>query len=136
VPRSRKFSLAMVVTALTALVLATPAAAQTPKGQGLVTVADQGIVLQSCSDPSILSETVLTPRGGGKATWVTDGRMYVLKSISVVAVITPEEGDPFTETFEQSFGMKTGLSSTITCDFTQSFPGIEVTGVATLAQVH
>ena len=126
----------MVAAALAALVLAAPAAAQTPNGQGLVTLGDQGIVLQSCSDPSILSETVLTPRGGGSATWVTDGRMYLLQSISVVAVITPEEGEPFTDTFEQSFGKKTGLSSTVTCEFTQSFPGVEVTGVVTLAQVH
>ena len=134
-PRSRRFSLAMVAAALAALAVAAPAAAQTPNGQGLVTLGDQGIVLQSCSDPSILSETVLTPRGG-KATWVTDGRMYVLQSISVVAVITPEEGEPFTDTFEQSFGKKMGLSSTVTCEFTQSFPGVEVTGVVTLAQVH
>lgn len=134
-PRSRRFAFALVMTALAALTVAAPVGAQTPNGQ-LADIEDFSIVLQSCSDPSILSETVLVPRGGGAATWVTDGRMFVLKSIAATVIVTPDEGDPFTVSFEHTMGAKTGMETVVTCDYTQSFPGIETTGTITLSQVR
>ena len=131
----RRLALLPLIGLLTVL-LATPAAAQTPQGQGLVTLASQGITSLSCDDGTELAD-VLTARGGGGATWVLDGRMYLLQSISVSGTVTPPEGEPFPVSFAKTFGQKTGLGDeTVVCTFTEEGPGFEASGTVTLVRVH
>ncbi len=119
-----KLPLLVVVSLLVMLALAVPAAAKTPNGQGLITAPQTGISSLSCTeDPSIQAEDVLFPRGGGLATWVVGGEMYLLWSIEV-------------DGYSMTFGNKHGLSDeTITCTFVQSGPGFEVSGTVVLVQV-
>jgi len=121
--RPMKLPLLVLVSLLVMLALAGPAAAKTPSGRGLITAPDTGISNLSCTDPSIQAEDILFPRGGGLATWVIDGEMYLLWSIAV-------------DGFSMTFGNKHGLSDeTITCTFVQSGPGFEVSGTVVLVQV-
>jgi hypothetical protein len=128
--------LAVVVAALALLLLAAPAAAQTPSGQGLDTIADQGITLTECSDPSLMNETHLSPPGGGAVSFISDGRTYVIRFLSIEGVVTPEEGDPFPVSIERDLGQKAGLETVSSCTFTVSGPGFEGTGSVTLARVR
>ena len=119
-----KLPLLIVASLLVMLVLAVPAAAKTPNGQGLITAPETGISNLSCEeDTTIQAEDILFPRGGGLATWVIGGEMYLLWSIEV-------------DGFSMTFGNKHGLSDeTITCTFLQSGPGFEVSGTVVLVQV-
>jgi hypothetical protein len=132
----RRLAVSLLIGLLTVL-LATPAAAQTPQGQGLTTLASQGIASLSCDDESITLSDVLVPRGGGGATWVSDGRMYLLQAISATGTFTPPGGVPVTDSFTASYGRKSGLTDdTIVCTFTQSGPGFEIEGTVTLVRVR
>jgi hypothetical protein len=125
------------LTALLAmLALAMPAAAQTPQGQGLITTADEGVSNLVCSDPSVSAEDVVVTRGGGTATWLLDGRMYVLQSISVEGTITTPEGS-MSASFAKSYGQRVGLADeVVTCTFDQTAPGFEASGTVTLVRVQ
>ena len=118
-----KLLLLVLVSLLVMLALAVPAAAKTPNGKGLVTGPDFGFTSLDCTDPNIEVQDLLFPRGAGLATWVIDGEMYLLWSITV-------EGFSFTS------GNKQGLSDeTITCTYVQAGPGFEVSGTVVLVQV-
>ena len=118
-----KLPLLVLVSLLVMLALAVPAAGKTPNGKGLITAPQTGISSLNCTDASIQAEDILFPRGGGLATWVIDGEMYLLWSISV-------------DGFSMTSGNKHGLSDeTITCTFVQSGPGFEVSGTVVLVQV-
>ena len=131
-----KLTIISLATLLTMLALAMPAAAQTPQGQGLITAADAGISNLVCSDPSISAEDVIFPRGGGTATWLPDGRMYIVQSLSVEGTVTTPDGS-MPVSFAKSYGQKAGLAAeTITCTFDQSGPGFEASGIVTLVRVQ
>ena len=118
-----KLSLLVIASLLLMLALAVPAAAKTPNGKGLITAPETGISSLSCTDSSIQAEDILFPRGGGLATWVIDGEMYLLWSISV-------------DGYSMMFGNKHGLADeTITCTFVQSGPGFEASGTVVLVEV-
>ncbi len=118
-----KLPLLVLVSLLVMLALAGPAAAKTPNGKGLITGPEAGISSLSCTDLSIQAQDILFPRGGGLATWVIDGEMYLLWSIAV-------------DGFSMTFGNKHGLSDeTITCAFVLSGPGFAVSGTVVLVQV-
>ena len=119
-----KLPLLVIASLLVMLALAAPAAAKTPNGKGLITAPETGISNLSCvEDSSIQAEDILFPRGGGLATWVIGGEMYLLWSIEV-------------DGFSMTSGNKHGLSDkTITCTFLQSGPGFEVSGTVVLVQV-
>ena len=132
----RRLAIPLLVAILTALT-AIPAAAQTPKGQGLALLADQGVTSLDCGEEPVELTDVLTPRGGGTVAWVTDGRMYVLQAISVSGTVTPPEGEPFPVSFEKTFGQKSGLAGeAVVCEFTQEGPGFTASGTVTLMRVH
>jgi hypothetical protein len=131
-----KLTISSIATLLAMLALAMPAAAQPPPGQGLISVADEGVSNLVCSDPSISAEDVVVTPGGGTATWLLDGRMFVIQSISVEGTITTPDG-PMTASFAKSYGQKAGLAAeTITCTFDQTGPGFEASGTVTLVRVQ
>jgi hypothetical protein len=131
-----KLTISSLATLLAMLTLAMPAAAQTPQGQGLMTVADEGVSNLVCSDPSISAEDVVATRGGGTPAWLPDGRMYVIQSISVEGTITTPDGT-MPVSFAKSYGQKAGLAAeTITCTFDQTAPGLEASGTVTLVRVQ
>ena len=131
-----KLTLSGLATLLTMLALAMPAAAQTPHGQGLITAAEAGISNLVCPDPSISAENVIFPRGGGTATWLPDGTMYVVQSLSVEGTAATPDG-PMSVSFAKSYGQKVGLADEmITCTFDQTGPGFEASGTVTLVRVH
>jgi hypothetical protein len=119
---------AVIATAtalLLTLALAAPAAAgagKVPQGQGLTTLAAQGITELQCTDPTIQAQNVTFPRGGGLATWIADGRFYLAQSFHIEGTIMTPEG-PVHETFTQTFGQKQGLANrgTVTCTFHTMF---------------
>ena len=121
------------------LAFAAPVAGATPGGQGLTTLPEQGITSVSCTDSSITLGSVRLPRGGGAANFVAGGRVYVTLSISVTGTGTGP-GGTFPVSFQKTYGARTGLSTRITCTFTQSFvdAGVtfNVTGTITLARVQ
>src|SRR5918996_2119934 len=127
-----KLTIVSLGTLLTMLALAMPAAARTPQGQGLITAAEQGIANLVCPDPSISAEDVTFPRGGGAATWLPDGSMYLVQSISIEGTVTTPDGS-VPVSFAKSYGQKAGLAAeTITCTFDQLVPGFDVSGTVTL----
>ena len=131
-----KLTLSGLATLLTMFALAMPAAAQTPQGQGLITAAEAGISNLVCPDPSISAENVIFPRGGGTPTWLPDGTMYVVQSLSVEGTATTPDG-PMPVAFAKSYGQKVGLADEmITCTFDQTGPGFEASGTVTLVRVH
>jgi hypothetical protein len=131
-----KLMISSVATLLAMLALAMPVAAQTPQGQGLMTVADEGVSNLVCSDPSIQAEDIVVTRGGGPPAWLVDGRMYVIQSISVEGTITTPDGS-MPVSFAKSYGQKVGLGGeTVTCTFDQTGPGFEASGTVTLVRVH
>ena len=133
---STKLTLSGLTALFAMLALAMTAAAQTPQGQGLMTVADEGVSNLVCSDPSIRAEDVIVTRGGGTPTWLLDGRMYLIQSISVEGTVTSPDGS-MPVSFAKSYGQKAGLAAeTITCTFDQSGPGFEASGTVTLVRVQ
>jgi hypothetical protein len=131
-----KITLSSLASLLMLLVVALPAAAQTPQGQGLMTVADEGVSNLVCSDPSVTAEDVIVTRGGGPPAWLPDGRMYVIQSISVEGTITTPEGS-IPVSFAKVYGQKVGMGDeVVTCTFDQTAPGFEATGTVTLVRVH
>ena len=131
-----KLTLSGLATLLTMLALAMPAAAQTPQGQGLITAADAGISNLDCPDLSISAEDVIFPRGGGTPTWLPDGQMYVVQSLSVEGTVTTPDG-PMPVSFAKSYGQKVGLADEmIECTFDQTGPGFEASGTVTLVRVQ
>ena len=131
-----KLTIISLATLLTMLALAMPAAARTPQGQGLISAADAGISNLVCPDPSISAEDVIFPRGGGTATWLPDGRMYVVQSLSVEGTVTTPDGS-VPVSFAKVYGQKVGLADEmITCTFDQTGPGFEASGTVTLVRVQ
>ena len=131
-----KLMISSLATLLAMIALAMPVAAQTPQGQGLMTVADEGVSNLVCSDPSITAEDIVVTRGGGPPAWLVDGRMYVIQSIAVEGTITTPDGS-MPVSFAKSYGQKVGLGGeTVTCTFDQTGPGFEASGTVTLVRVH
>lgn len=114
------------------------AAGSVPRGHGLANLAQQGIQNLDCTDPTIDGADVILPRGGGAATWVADGRLYVVTSVSVSGTVTTPEGS-FPVAFSQSYGVKAGLEETVSCTFDTAFEEdgatFEGSGTVTLARV-
>jgi hypothetical protein len=129
--RTPRAILALALALLTSLALATTAfAANVPKGQGLTSLAEHGIYAIECTDPTIGLDDVIIPRGGGAATWITDGRFYVTQSFHIAGTITTPEGT-FPIEFSQEYGKKRGLEgSQITCTFHVQFEENGTTGHA------
>jgi hypothetical protein len=133
---STKLTLSGLTALFAMLALAMTAAAQTPQGQGLMTVADEGVSNLVCSDPSISAEDVVVTRGGGTPAWLLDGRMYLIQSISIEGTVTTPDGS-MPVSFAKSYGQRAGLAAeTITCTFDQSGPGFEASGTVTLVRVQ
>jgi hypothetical protein len=133
----RRVPLAVLSGSLLSLLVASSvgAAGNVPSGQGLIAPAESGITNIECTDPTISDADLLTPRGGGAATWVDDGRMFLLQSIDVSGTVTTPDGT-FPVQFSKTYGNKAGLTGdTITCTFDLAGPGFEGTGTATLVQV-
>jgi hypothetical protein len=132
-----KLTIISLASLLAMLALAMPATAATPQGQGLITAPDAGISNLVCPhDPSISAEDVIFPRGGGSATWLQDGQMYLVQSLSVAGTVTTPDG-PMPVSFAKTYGQKVGLAAeTITCTFDQSGPGFEGSGTVTLVRVQ
>lgn len=132
---------AVLALLMTLAFSATAAAGNVPRGQGLSNFAAVGITNLVCTDPTIGTEDVILPRGhGATASWVIDGRMYLLGSIAVVGTVTTPEGT-FPVEFSQSYGQKTGLANgDVTCTFDQSFEEgavtFEASGTAVLVRVR
>jgi hypothetical protein len=122
---------ALLVAALLVAALAAPAAARTPQGQGLTTLASEGITALTCpADSSITVETVIIPRGG-TPVWIADGRMYLLQSLDIAGTF-----NGFPVSFSKTWGKKTGLSDeVITCSFDSAGEGFEGSGTVTLVRV-
>jgi hypothetical protein len=116
--RTLRILAALLMTSLLTLALAGTAAAQTPQGQGLTTLANEGISALSCDDPTITESNVILTRGGGPATFVADGRMYLLRSIAVSGTVTTPDV-AFPVAFSKTFGNKAGLTDVVTCTFEQ-----------------
>jgi hypothetical protein len=136
----RRLTLAVAGGTLMALLLGSVASAGTPpSGQGLATLAIEGITSLGCSDPSIAVDDVVVTRGGGTATWTVDGRMYLLQSIDVSLIITTPDGS-FPDSFSKTWGNKAGLTEMITCDFEQHFSqgdvSVDGSGTATLVLIR
>jgi hypothetical protein len=136
----RRLTIALAGGTLMALLLGSVASAGTPpSGQGLATLAFEGITSLVCSDPSITVDDVVITRGGGTATWTVDGRMYVLQSIDASAIITTPDGS-FPDSFSKTWGNKTGRSETISCDFEQHFSqgdfSFDGSGTVTLVRIR
>jgi hypothetical protein len=130
-----KLTIISLATLLTMLALAVPAAAQTPQGQGLMTVFDEGVSNLVCSDPSFSAEDVVVTRGGGTPAWLLDGRMFLLQSISIEGTVTTPDGS-MPVSFAKSYGQKAGLGDeTITCTFDQTGPGFEGSGTVILVRM-
>jgi hypothetical protein len=135
-PTRPKLMITGLLVVLAMLALAMPAAAQTPQGQGLITAADAGISNLVCPDASISAEDVIFPRGGGTATWLPDGPMYVVQTLSVEGTVITPDG-PMLSSFSKAYGQKVGLTDeTITCTFDQTGPGFEASGTVTLVRVR
>jgi hypothetical protein len=114
---------ATALALLLTLALAAPAlaAGKVPQGKGLTTLAAEGITAITCTDPTIHAGNVILPPGGGGATWVTDGRLYVVRSFNFTGTMTTPEGT-FPVDFEVTFGKKKGLADeSVTCTFHVTF---------------
>lgn len=117
--RTLRILAALLMTSLLTLALAGAATAQTPQGQGLTTLASEGISALDCTDSTITEANVILTRGGGPVTFVADGRMYLLQSVEVSGTVTTP-GGAFPVEFSKTFGNKAGLTDVVTCTFEQS----------------
>lgn len=133
---SRSARLASAAALALSLGAASTVAAQAPAGQGLAGLADQGISSLVCSDPTIGLDDVTLPRGGGRAVWIDDGRMFLVQSLEITGTVTTPEGS-FPVSFTKTYGAGAS-SATVTCTFDQVNPeeGFAGTGTVTLTPVR
>jgi hypothetical protein len=137
--RSR-FLIALLAASLVTLLLAAAVSAGTPRGQGLSSPLEQGFTALDCGDADIGIEDVIFPRGGGGATWTTDGRMYLVQRVEGDVTITLPDSTVIHDSFAQTYGRKTGLAERITCSFAifgeENGVTFEAEGTVVLARVR
>jgi hypothetical protein len=108
-----------------AAVLATPAMANAPNGNGHVITI--GIPCDG-AEPQLIRLT----RNLGKSAWVElTGQHYVVGAFAVTTTFTPDGGSPIVvESFSNTFGNKVGLGQPIVCEgsFSEPVPGGTLAG--------